>query len=104
MIRQISNRQQASGNRHQDWLEYGRNLNKKYPVVLKKFWQEKERVNPYCFIETIGKYLSDNEVLVLSNGVGPLNCSYQALNIKKEQRVILNNGCAQMGYGLPAAI
>lgn len=87
-----------------EWLEYGRKLNKKYPVVLKEFWQEKERVNPYCFIETIGKYLRENELTVLSNGVGPLNCSYQALNIKKGQRVILNNGCAQMGYGLPAAI
>lgn len=87
-----------------DWLKYGRDLNKKYPVVLEEYWKEKNFVNPYCFIETIGKYLDEGELIVLSNGVGPLNCSYQALFIKKDQRIILNNGCAQMGYGLPAAI
>lgn len=86
------------------WLEYGRRLNKKYPVVLKEYWQEKNYVNNYCFIETIGKYLKQNELIVESNGVGPLNCMYQAFYVKSGQRIILNNGCAQMGYGLPAAI
>lgn len=87
-----------------EWLRYGRNLNKKYPNVLPGFWQEKQYVNPYCLIEVIGKYLKKNELIVLSDGIGPLNCSYQALYIKSGQRIILNNGCAQMGYGLPAAI
>ena len=87
-----------------DWLKYGKNLNKKYPAVLPEYSKEKKYVNPYCFIETIGKYLMPGELIVLSDGVGPLNCSYQALFIKKGQRIILNNGCAQMGYGLPAAI
>lgn len=86
------------------WLSYGKELNKRYPVVSAEFWKEKEYVNPYCFIETIGKYLKENELIVLSDGVGPLNCSYQALYIKHGQRIILNNGCAQMGFGLPAAI
>lgn len=111
MIRQISIKypaspagRQVSSIKYKKWLEYGRRMNKKYPVVLPEFWKERERVNPYCFIETIGKHLKENELIVLSNGVGPLNCSYQALDIKKGQRVILNNGCAQMGYGLPAAI
>lgn len=88
----------------QSWLEYGRKLNADYPNVQPSFWNEKKFVNPYCFIETIAKYLQKDETLVLSNGVGPLNCSYQALPIKDSQRVILNLGCAQMGYGLPAAI
>jgi len=87
-----------------DWLDYGRRLNKKYPVVLKDYWLEKKFVNNYCFIETIGKLLKPNELIVESNGVGPLNCMYQAFYVKSGQRIILNNGCAQMGYGLPAAI
>ncbi|OGG27113.1 hypothetical protein A2960_00885 [Candidatus Gottesmanbacteria bacterium RIFCSPLOWO2_01_FULL_39_12b] len=87
-----------------DWLNYGRSLNKKYPVVLPQYWQERKYVNPYCFIETIGKYLKPDEIIVLSDGVGPLNCMYQAFVVKKGQRIILNNGCAQMGYGLPAAV
>lgn len=86
------------------WLNYGRRLNKKYPVVLPEFWKESKYVNSYCFIETISKYLTENEIIVLSDGVGPLNCMYQAFIVKNGQRIILNNGCAQMGYGLPAAI
>lgn len=86
------------------WLEYGKDVNSRYPVVLKEYWREKKYVNPYCFIETIGKHLSPNELIAVSDGVGPLNCMYQAFFVKKGQRVILNNGCAQMGYGLPAAI
>lgn len=89
---------------YDEWLLYGKNLNAKYPVVLPEYWKEKKFVNPYCFIETIGKQFKEGELIVVSNGVGPLNCSYQALFIKKGQRIILNNGCAQMGYGLPAAI
>ncbi|MFH0749615.1 MAG: thiamine pyrophosphate-binding protein [Candidatus Gottesmanbacteria bacterium] len=87
-----------------DWFTYGRNLNSAYPVVSKEYWKDKEFVNPYCFIETIGKYLAKNELIVLSDGVGSLNCMYQAFYVKSGQRIILNNGSAQMGYGLPAAI
>lgn len=87
-----------------EWLTYGKKMISKYPNVQKEFWREKNYVNPYCFIDTIGSLLSHNETIVLSNGVGPLNCSYQALKIKVGTRIILNNGCAQMGYGLPAAI
>lgn len=87
-----------------EWLDYGRKLKDKYPNVEPSFWKEKNSVNPYCFIETIGKYLNKNEIIVLSDGIGPLNCMYQAFPVKRGQRVILNLGCAQMGYGLPAAI
>ncbi|MBI2641416.1 thiamine pyrophosphate-binding protein [Candidatus Roizmanbacteria bacterium] len=88
----------------QRWLDYGRNLNKKYPVIQKEYWKEKKYVNPYCFIESIGKILKPGEIIIESDGVGPLNCMYQAFYVKPKQRIILNLGCAQMGYGLPAAI
>ncbi|MBI3985234.1 MAG: thiamine pyrophosphate-binding protein [Candidatus Levybacteria bacterium] len=87
-----------------DWLAYGVRLNKKYPVVLPEYKRKKRYVNPYYFIEVIGKLLKKNELIVVSDGVGALNCMYQAFYVKPNQRVILNNGCAQMGYGLPAAI
>ena len=87
-----------------EWLDYGHKLNKKYPSVLPEYYKEKKYVNPYCFIETIGKHLTPGEIIIESNGVGPLNCMYQAFYVKPKQRIILNLGCAQMGYGLPAAI
>jgi acetolactate synthase-1/2/3 large subunit len=87
-----------------EWLEYGYDLNKKYPNIPKDSSKDKKYVNPYHLIDTISPMLTKNELIVLSDGVGPLNCSYQAFSIKQGQRVILNLGCAQMGYGLPAAI
>lgn len=87
-----------------DWLSYGKDLNKKYPPFLPEFKKDKKFVNQYNFINTICKYFKNNEIIVLSNGIGPLNCSYQVFNVKKGQRIILNLGGAQMGYGLPAAI
>lgn len=91
-------------NNFNDWIKYGRSIIQKYPQTQKDFWSEKKYVNPYCFLEILGRGLKEKEVIVLSDGIGPLNCSYQTLEIKKGQRVILNNGCAQMGYGIPAAI
>lgn len=102
MIRQLSKKPLKINIK--SWLEYGRGQMKKYPVVLPEFWKEKNFVNPYCFLQVLGGELREGQIIVLSDGVGPLNCSYQALKVKKNQRVILNNGCAQMGYGLPAAI
>lgn len=86
-----------------DWMRYCLRLNKKYPIVLPEYWRQKTYVNPYCFIDRLSYYLEPNDVLVLANGAACI-CTYQAFKVKKEQRVILNSGCAAMGYGLPAAI
>lgn len=87
-----------------DWLKYGKNMTSKYPNIPKDSEKEKKYVNPYHLIETISPMLKKDELIVLSDGIGPLNCSYQAFAVKQGQRIILNLGCAQMGYGLPAAI
>ncbi len=102
MIRQI--KKKPLENNIDPWLRYGRKLNKKYPNVPSELWKEKKYVNPYCFIEESCKQFKQNEIIVVTNGTGPLNCSYQAFIVKKGQRVILNLGSAHMGYGLPAAI
>lgn len=87
------------------WLQYGRRLQTKFPNVSHESRLGKSYVNPYHFIDVIGKkYLRPGEIIVESDGVGPLNCMYQAFYVKKGQRIILNLGLAQMGYGLPAAI
>lgn len=86
------------------WLTYGRDLNKKYNYIRRDAYKEKKYVNYYFFINAIGKLLKPDEIIVESNGVGPLNCMYQAFFVKPGQRIILNLGSSQMGYGLPAAI
>ena len=97
-------KKRLQNNKINKWLAYGRNLNKKYPVMQKEYSKDKKFVNSYWFIDSIGKLLKPGEIIVESDGVGPLNCMYQSFYVKPNQRIILNLGCAQMGYGLPAAI
>ena len=49
------------------------------------------------------KQLHDGDVVVTGNGTA-YTCTYQAMQVKKGVRVFANQGCAAMGYGLPAAI
>lgn len=102
MIKQLKNKPLKL--KIDSWLNYGRNLNKKYPNVPKELWNEKKFVNPYCFVEESCKQFKPNEIIVLANGVNVLNCSYQAFIVKKGQRIILNLGSAPIGYSLSAAI
>jgi len=86
------------------WLSYGKKIIKKYPTIPPSAFSEKKRVNYYAFIDTLSEQLKKGEIIVESDGVGPLNCMYQAFRVKEKQRIILNLGLAQMGYGLPAAV
>lgn len=86
-----------------DWIDWCRERRKKYPVVLNEYWDRKELINPYCFIESLGDQLPENQVMVSGNGSACV-MSFQVMQIKKGQRLYTNSGCASMGYDLPAAI
>jgi acetolactate synthase-1/2/3 large subunit len=70
---------------------------------LKEYWERKELVNPYCFMETLGKISPEGQITVCGDGTACVT-SFQAMEIKKGQRLYTNSGCAAMGYDLPAAI
>jgi len=86
-----------------DWLEWCRVRKERYPVVLKEYWERNEPVNPYCFFDALSKELEEGQIVVSANGSACV-CSFQAMKIKKGQRLYTNSGCASMGYDLPAAI
>ena len=86
-----------------DWLQTCRSMKEKYPVVVPEYAEKKSPINPYTFLEALFKRLSENEVIVCSNGSACV-CTFQAADIRPEQRLYTNSGCASMGYGLPAAI
>ncbi|MEK7633215.1 MAG: thiamine pyrophosphate-binding protein [Patescibacteria group bacterium] len=86
----------------ENWITKTKYWKKKYPTVLPQYWQEK-KVNPYCFIDTLSKYLNKNDVIAVSNATAAI-CTYQAIRFPQGLRIINNSGCAAMGYGLPAAI
>jgi len=87
----------------EEWLDWCQVRKKRYPVVLKEYWDRKELVNPYCFVESLSKHLPEGQITVTGNGSACV-CTFQATQIKKGQRLYTNSGCATMGYDLPAAI
>lgn len=86
-----------------EWIEKCSFWKKKYPVIQKEHYEEKELANPYCFINELSKRLKEGQVTVTGNGTACV-VSSQCYTIKHNQRYIMNSGAASMGYDLPAAI
>jgi acetolactate synthase-1/2/3 large subunit len=86
-----------------EWISWCRQRRDLYPVVLPEYCENKEKVNPYVFCDVLSDYLSEDDVLVSSNGAACV-IPIQALRLQNGQRHLVNSGCAAMGYGLPAAI
>ena len=85
------------------WLKWGKERLLKYPVCLEEYWDIKQKVNPYCFVDELFKNLNENEIVVCADGTACVT-TFQGMKVKKGQRVFHNSGCASMGYDLPASI
>jgi len=93
----------ATSAKHQSYLKWCQERRKRYPAVLEKYWQLKERVNPYCFASALTEILPENELIVTGDGTACV-VTFQAAKLKPGQRLFTNSGCASMGFDLPAAI
>ena len=84
------------------WLEYCRELKKKYPIYQEKF-RVSDAVNQYYFVNELQKMLDKDAVIVAGNSVASV-CALQ-MGIQKEgQRMFGNVNCGSMGWDLPAAV
>lgn len=86
-----------------EWLKWSREINLKYPATLSEYYEKQTPVNPYAFMTEMSKALQEGDKIVCGNGSACV-ISFQALDLKKNQRLFTNSGCAAMGYGFPAAI
>ncbi|HEY4233813.1 MAG TPA: thiamine pyrophosphate-binding protein, partial [Lacipirellulaceae bacterium] len=84
-----------------DWLQWCKQRQRKYPVVLPEYWNTDASVNPYCFMELLFGQLAEGEVVVTGDGTACVT-AFQAATIRRGQRLFHNSGCASMGYDLPA--
>jgi acetolactate synthase-1/2/3 large subunit len=87
----------------QEWVEWCAIRRQRYPSVLPEYRQVTDYVNSYYFIEVLSKLMSPTDVIVLGDGTAN-TCTFQAISLKKGQRLFTNSGCASMGYDLPAAV
>ena len=86
-----------------EWLRRAHEMGDRYPAAREEYYRQPTPMNPYAFMEKFFRRLNDNEIVVCGNGSASV-ISLQAGVIKRGQRVIVNSGCASMGYGFPASI
>ena len=84
-----------------NWIKWCREINSKY-YPLNEIVKNKS-LNPYVFFYKLFQMLPEGQVTITSNGSACV-IPFQVAEIKKDQRLFTNSGCASMGYGLPAAI
>ena len=86
------------------WLKRCLEYKSKYPnITPEREHVKKKFVDSYYFFKKLSSLAIDGAIFVLGNGTACVS-SYQSLDVKPNQGVIVNSGCASMGYGLPAAI
>ena len=86
-----------------DWLSKCNEWNKRYPIIQKKFFNEKKYVNPYVFIGELSKILNSKDIIIADDG-GHLTWTIQSFKVKKGQKLFSAFGNSPMGYALPASI
>ena len=66
--------------------------------------EEKKKINQYYFIHRLNKLSIGNENYVIDGGGTNVYISYQALELKKKQKIIHTASICAMGSGLPESI
>lgn len=85
-----------------EWIDMCEETNKA-PKVLQRHRDNENYVSHYAFVEELSKVLPQDHHIVTSDGSANV-VTMQVLDLKGNQRLFTNTGCAPMGYGLPAAI
>lgn len=88
---------------NQEWIDQCNNIRVESPKVLQRHRDNKNYVSHYAFMEKLSKLIPSDYHIVTSDGSANV-VTMQVMDLKGNQRLITNTGCAPMGYGLPAAI
>ncbi|MDD5593441.1 MAG: thiamine pyrophosphate-binding protein [Candidatus Margulisbacteria bacterium] len=100
LLRQLGGARPA---RRNAWLDWCAKRRATVPSVLADNPANPKYVNSYVFADQLFKLLKAGDQVVTGNGTA-YTSTFQAMKIKPGVRVLANQGCASMGYDLPAAI
>lgn len=89
--------------RKDDWISWCKERNRVLPTVLQDNPSRPQFVNSYRFAVRLFEQLRPGDLVVTGNGTAYTG-TFQVMRIKRGVRVFTNQGCASMGYDLPAAI
>jgi acetolactate synthase-1/2/3 large subunit len=85
------------------WIDTCEFWKMKYPVISKKFYDDKEHVNMYIFHKSLSDLLDENYFIVTGNGMEAQSL-FQTFETKNEQRILIPGNWGAMGWDLPTAV
>lgn len=89
---------------HEEWMKQARQMHLDYPGnQVSGIATRGKGINPYQFMDILSDVLLPTDKIICGNGSACV-ISFQALKLKRGQRLYTNSGCAAMGYGFPAAL
>ncbi|MEI6499639.1 MAG: thiamine pyrophosphate-binding protein [Armatimonadota bacterium] len=86
------------------WLAYCRDLKRRYPIVLEEHDKGADGVDIYAFTDQLFKQLTAEDVITPESSGAAGEVTYQAMRVKKGQRIRNAAGLGAMGFGLPYSI
>lgn len=97
------NKRELKPNDLSSWKDKIKTWKEKYPICLPEYFNQKEKVNPYVFIDALSDKLKEGEIITVDTG-NNLTWTMQGFKVKQGQRLFSDLGHASMGYALPASI
>lgn len=85
------------------WIERCERYRNDFPTITPERKSVTSEVDSYNFYDVFSNVSRDDDIFVFGNGTACV-ASYQSLRLRHNQKVVVNSGCASMGYDLPAAI
>ena len=85
------------------WREACLRWKESYPIILDEFYQDKEHVNSYVFVDKLSDLLSSKDIVVAGNGIDEVSY-WQAFKVKPGQRTMISGNWGPMGWDFPAAV
>lgn len=89
---------------HTKWLKRCKEWQKKYPVVLPEYWEQKQYVNDYVLIDILSDLMDSKDLLIPGSSGACSERTMQAFRVKKGMRIFNSQGLGAMGFGIPMAI
>ena len=86
-----------------NWYSKIYDWKKKYPIIQKKYFKEKNYTNPYIFFRKLSETCKKNYVIV-NDASANLVWSYQSFIAKKGQKIFTALNHSPMGYSIAASI
>lgn len=83
-------------NKINEWKE-------KYPIVLLEYYRQKDKVNPYVFMQALSGESKEGDIIISDAGAN-LTWTMQGFKIKKDQKLFSAFGNSPMAYSFPASI